>query len=158
MSEAMIAAEIDRLTNLPLSALRQQWHRAHPDRQMPKGLPRDLLVRTIAWRLQEKTFGHFPAALVRKLDRLSEQLTRSGTIDVERTAMIKSGTTLTRHWRGATHRVVALEEGYLYANQRYASLSEVARDITGTRWSGPRFFGLKQGRGRGRGVARSHAQ
>jgi hypothetical protein len=107
--------------------------------------------------MQEEGFGRFPTALARKLDRLSEQLARSGTIDLERETLIKPGTTLLREWGGETHRVVALEDGYLYANQRYGSLSEVARKIAGTHWSGPRFFGLKQGRGRGRGVSRNDA-
>ena len=138
MPEAKIAAEIDRLSNLPLPALRLEWHRAHPDKQMPKGLPRDLLVRTIAWKLQEKELGRFPPALKSKLQKLSAQLRKSGALDVERQAVIKSGTTLLREWGGITHRVTALDDGFLFRDQRFASLSEIAREITGTRWSGPR--------------------
>jgi hypothetical protein len=144
MLEAKIPAEIDRLTNLPLRALRREWYRAHPDKQMPKGLPRDLLVRTILWKLQERELGRLPPALTSKLQKLSAQLRKSGSLDVERHAVIKSGTTLLREWGGKTHRVTALDEGFLFRDQRFASLSEIAREITGTRWSGPRFFGLGQ--------------
>lgn len=144
MSDAVIAAEIERLSSLPIATLRQRWHEAHPDKQMPKGLARDLLVRTIAWQLQEKEFGRFPPALTRKLQRLSEQLRRTGSLDLERQAVVKSGTTLLREWGGQTHRVVAMEDGFIFRDQRFASLSEIAREITGTRWSGPRFFGLRQ--------------
>ena len=144
MSEAVIAAEIDRLSGLPIAALRQEWHAAHPDKQMPKGLARDLLVRTIAWKIQEKEFGRFPPSLTSKLRRLSAQLRMSGSLDVERQAAVKSGTTLLREWGGQTYRVIAVEDGFLFRDQRFASLSEVAREITGTRWSGPRFFGLRQ--------------
>jgi hypothetical protein len=144
MSETMIAAEIVRLTNLSLPALRLEWHRAHPEKQIPKGLPRDLLVRTIAWKLQERELGRFPPALTSKLQKLSAQLRKSGSLDVERQAVIKSGTTVLREWGGKTYRVTALDDGFLFRDQRFASLSEIAREITGTRWSGPRFFGLQQ--------------
>jgi len=144
MSEAVIAAEIERLSSLPIAALRLKWHEAHPDKQMPKGLARDLLVRTIAWQIQEKELGRFPPALTSKLRRLSDQLRKSGSLDLERQAVVKSGTTLLREWGGQTHRVLAMEDDFVFRERRFASLSEIAREITGTRWSGPRFFGLRQ--------------
>lgn len=150
-----IANEIERLLVLSLPKLRQQWHEWHPDRVLPDRLPRDLLVRTIAWRMQEKEFGSFPAALERRLAVLSAQLQRSGTLDMEREVAIKPGTRILRDWRGETYRVTALEEGFAYDNREYASLSEVARAITGTRWSGPRFFGLPQRSGKGRSSSES---
>lgn len=149
-SPSMIAAEIARLQGLSLKDLRAEWHRWHPQMQMPHRLPRDLLVRTISWKLQEQEFGAFPAALARKLDRLSDQLTRSGSLDLERELRLKTGTKLIREWRGETYRVTAIDEGFLYDGQQYVSLSEVARAITGTHWSGPRFFGLKQRAGKPR--------
>jgi len=63
---------------------------------------------------------------------------------VERQAVVKPGTTLLREWGGQTYRVIVVEDGFIFRDQRFASLSEVAREITGTRWSGPRFFGLPQ--------------
>ncbi len=147
---SMIAAAIARLRVLPLAELRAEWHRWHPQVQMPDRLSRDLLVRTISWKLQEQQYGAFPAALARKLDRFSDQLARSGSLDLERELRLKTGTKLIREWRGETYRVTAVDEGFLYDSQQYVSLSEVARAITGTRWSGPRFFGLKQRAGKPR--------
>ena len=140
----VVEDEIRRLAGLPLWALRHEWHGVFPERQMPARLPRDLLVRTIAWKLQEDKFGRFPPALARELERLSKQLGKSGSLDLERQALVKPGTTLLREWRGETHRVIAVEDGFLFRDQRFGSLTEIATLITGTRWSGPRFFGLKQ--------------
>jgi hypothetical protein len=139
-----VATEIGRLTNLPLDELRAEWHQWHPDKCMPDRLSRDLLVRTIAWKLQEREFGKGPASLATRLDRLSKQLSGTGILDCEREAQVKNGTTLVREWQGQTYRVTALDDGFVWDEQRYVSLSEVARAITGVRWSGPRFFGLKQ--------------
>jgi len=139
-----VEREIERLSALPLPALRVEWHHWHPDRAMPAQLPRDLLVRTIAWKLQEEAYGPFPAALTRKLERLAGQLERTGTLDLEREVVTKPGTLFVREWQGRTYRVVALADGFGMHDQHFSSLSEVARKITGTKWSGPRFFGLKQ--------------
>ncbi len=147
-----VAREVSRLFELPLPELRSEWHRWHPERQMPARLSRDLLVRTIGWKLQEQVYGCSPPALTRKLERLAAQLERSGTLDIEREANLKPGTALVREWRGETYRVTATHDGFLYEGRPFESLSEVARAITGTRWSGPRFFGLKQRAGRGRSV------
>ena len=146
MTDASIDAEIGRIFNLPIKELRAEWHRWYPERQLPQRLSRDLLVRTIAWRLQEQRVGGASAKLMRELDRLADQLHRSGTLDIEREATIKPGTRLVREWHGETHRVTALDDGYLYGGRHFISLSEIARAITGTRWSGPRFFGLKPAR------------
>ena len=147
-SEERLATDIRRLKQMPIAALKAEWHRTFPDRQMSARLSRDLLVRTIAWRMQEEVFGRFPDALTRTLERLSQQLSKSGSLDLERQAVVKPGTTLLREWRGQTHRVVAVEDGFLFRDQRFASLSEVACVITGTRWSGPVFFGLRQRSGK----------
>jgi hypothetical protein len=137
-------AEIRRLADLPLKQLRSEWHQAHPERWMPDRLPRDLLVRMIAWKLQNEQIGRSSSALSTRLDRLAKQLCGSGSLSIEREVQLKPGTSLIREWGGQTHRVTALDEGFLWNDRSYASLSEVAREITGTRWSGPRFFGLKQ--------------
>lgn len=149
MSDAILK-ELERLRILPLGELREQWHRWHPDRELPDRLSRDLLIRTIAWQLQEKQLGSLSAALERRLVTLAKQLDRSGTLDMEREIAIKPGTRILREWRGETYRVTALDEGFAYDDRVYASLSEIARAITGTRWSGPRFFGLPQRHGQGR--------
>ena len=136
-------SEIDRLTALPLAQLRDEWHRWHPDRLMPERLPRDLLVRMIAWRMQEQASCSEINKLTRTLARMSDQLSRTGSLDLEREVRLKPGTRLLREWHGHTYRVTALEQSWLYDGKQFASLSEIAREITGTRWSGPRFFGLK---------------
>jgi hypothetical protein len=141
---AFVHQQIQELAGLPLNELRAEWQRSHPGKCMPDRLPRDLLVRTIAWKLQVKEFGQPSPALATRLDRLSAQLSGSGILDLEREARLKTGTTLVREWRGNTYRVTALDQGFLWDGQRYESLSEIARAITGVRWSGPRFFGLKQ--------------
>jgi len=143
-TDADVAREIERLAKLPLPQLRSEWHHWHPERPMPARLSRDLLVRTIAWKLQEQVYGRCPSAIVSKLARLAAQLERSGTLDIERELSLKPGTTLVREWQGETYRVTASDSGFLYEGRAFVSLSEVARAITGTRWSGPRFFGLRQ--------------
>lgn len=111
---------------------------------MPDRLPRDLLLRGIAWRLQVAQQSDLAPSVIRKLDRLASQLARSGDLDLERETRLKVGTRLVREWRGRTINVVVLEDGYQFDDRRYASLSHIATAITGTKWSGPRFFGLKQ--------------
>ena len=139
-----IEIEIARLSTSPLGELRRAWQRHHPRMVLPDRLPRDLLVRTIAWQLQVKDQGDIVPAVARHFDRLAGQLAKSGDLDLEREVRLKPGTKLVREWRGRTLQVQVLEDGYLFEDRRYASLSHVASAITGTRWSGPRFFGLKQ--------------
>lgn len=137
-------SEIRSLAALPVGELRQTWQRDHPRTALPDWLPRDLLVRTIAWQVQATAHGDTAPAVTRQLDRLAAQLAKSGDLDLEREVRLKVGTKLVREWRGRTLQVLVLEDGYLFEDRRYASLSHVASAITGTRWSGPRFFGLKQ--------------
>lgn len=111
---------------------------------MPHRLPRDLLVRSIIWKIQVGQHGALAPSAVRQLDRLNGQMARSGDLDLERETHLKVGTKLVREWRGRTIHVLVLEDGYLFEDRRYASLSYIATAITGTKWSGPRFFGLKQ--------------
>ena len=136
--------QIDALAALPLAELRRTWARHHPRMTMPDRLPRDLLIRSIAWQIQTAEHGDLAPAIARQLDRLAAQLARSGDLDLEREVRLKPGTKLVREWRGRTLQALVLEDGYLFEDRRYASLSHVASAITGTRWSGPRFFGLKQ--------------
>lgn len=141
-----IENHIAGLTAVPLGELRRVWRRHHPRIALPDRLPRDLLVRSIAWKLQAARHGDLQPAVVRQLDRLAGQFSRSGNLDLERETRLKPGTKLIREWRGKTIHVLVLEDGYLFEDRRYASLSHVATAITGTKWSGPRFFGLKQRR------------
>ena len=135
--------ETDSFDLASLSELRRQWEQAHGS-PPPRGLGRDLLARGISWKAQEKASGGFPPALQRELSRLAEQLDLSGELDVERQTFLKAGTRLVREWQGRSCHVAVLPDGFIFEDKRYNSLSEIARTITGTRWSGPRFFGLRQ--------------
>ena len=88
-----------------------------------------------------------PAAAARELESLVRQVQRNGAIKPRAGAGLKAGTRLVREWRGTTHQVLLHDGGYIYNDQHYRSLSEIARRITETRWSGPRFFGLVGVRG-----------
>ena len=105
-----------------------------------------LLARGIAHRLQEKAMGGLPPKLAREIDTMVRQLEKGGEIKPANAPALRTGTQLVREWHGTTHRVMILDDAYLYRDQRYGSLSEIARKITGTHWSGPRFFGLNKPR------------
>jgi len=101
------------------------------------------MIRAIAYRLQERRFGEFKPSTQRLLDRVCE-----GRADVGRKRIsdkrVSAGTVLIREWGSVSHRVMVLDHGVVYGGRRYRSLSEVAGVITGARWSGPLFFGLKR--------------
>ena len=135
--------EIAVLPDLSRAALVEQWTTAH-GRPPPKGLSRRLLEYAAAYNLQSKAFGELKPTVRRKL----RQPTGSGHLGspaTHRAAASKglsAGSRLVREWHGRTYTVDALQIGFLCDGQHYGSLSEVARAITGARWSGPRFFGL----------------
>lgn len=110
----------------------------------PPPLTADLLARGIAWRMQERAHGGLASAAWRELERLKRELQKNGCVSTNvYQGRIKPGTRLVREWGGVSHHVVVLETGYHFRDRRYRSLSQMARDITGAHWSGPRFFGLK---------------
>lgn len=133
---------IEALGSTPVGKLRAEWQRLH-GHPPPDGLGRSLLARGIAYRWQEAEHGGLATGTVRELARLAQQLERSGDLDVERQLSLKMGTRLIREWHGRTCRVMVLDEGFEYEGLRFASLTQIARHITGTNWSGPRFFGLR---------------
>jgi hypothetical protein len=94
------------------------------------------MIRAVAYKMQEHTVGGLSAGIRR-------QLAEEGFKPARRSRLLRTGTVLIREWQGVAHQVTVGEHGVLYRGERYRSLSEVARLITGTRWSGPRFFGLK---------------
>src|SRR5215203_4965902 len=132
---AAIAAEIDRIRSLPLDALRRNW-RAVFGRTPPAGLSKDLLARMIAWRIQERAFGGLDREALTFLDSLARQ---GGA----RRRHLKPGTVLVREYQGQRHTVTVERDGFLWQGMTYPSLSAIARAITGTAWSGPRFFALQ---------------
>lgn len=138
-----IAAEIKKLEELSTAPLKQRWHQNWPV-QLPKQVSRELLVLSLAWEIQAAEFGGLPRELRRQIDALAGDPKRSGKIDGNAPIRIKPGTRLVREWRGERHEVTVLEKRFAYKNKQFDSLSEIAREITGTRWSGPVFFGLKK--------------
>lgn len=136
-----LSREIAALGELPVDALRTAWQ-VHYGATPPKRVGRDLLIRAVAYRLQEKALVGLKPATQRRLKRLAEELRTKGEVSTVARPAVKPGTRLIREWHGTTHEVWVLDEGYLWRGERYRSLSEIARSITGTRWSGPAFFGL----------------
>lgn len=129
--------EIAALRKLSRQQLKDRWRalfRAAP----PAAFTPDLLARGIAWRLQEMALGG--------LSTEARRLLQSDTQDkrLKARSELRPGNRLVRRWRGRTYVVEVTEQGFSYESEQYRSLSEIARTITGTRWSGPKFFGLVQ--------------
>jgi hypothetical protein len=134
-----VAAEISRLSGLPLKELKAAWS-AEFRREAPKGMWKDLLLRTLAWRLQEKAFGGHDRATLKLLEEYAKR--KPGDQRLQR---LKTGTVLIRDFEGTRHTVTIMPGGFVWQERTYASLSAIARIITGTNWNGPRFFGLREG-------------
>jgi hypothetical protein len=103
-----------------------------------------LLALAVAHRLQEKALGGLTTRHAREIDRLTAQFAKTGEIETDGAATLKTGTRLVREWQGKTHQVLITDTGYIHNDKPYSSLSQVARAITGSNWSGPRFFGLRR--------------
>ena len=137
--------EIARLRDLDLSGLRARWHSVFR-RKAPDHLPRHLLYRIIAYRLQAERFGDLDRDTQRFLDQVATG-TRNGDklpAKGDHRHGLQPGTILVREWDGKSQRVMVLDEGFTWNGTTYRSLTEIAFAITGTRWSGPRFFGLRR--------------
>lgn len=134
--------QIAMLRALDLGALRDRWVE-HFGIIPSCRISKDLLIRGVTYRLQEAACGALNKSTRRRLARLAEELTARGSIRGTPAGAFKTGTKLVRVWKGEVHEVTIRDDGYVWAGRRYGSLSEVARLITGTRWSGPRFFGME---------------
>ena len=126
---ARIDDELAALVALPDAALGDEWRRVY--RSEPPRLSASLLRRGIAYRLQERTYG-----------KLSPQVARVLASGGRAAPEVTPGTRLVREWNGRTIDVTATETGMLWEGRTYRSLSAIAREVTGTAWSGPRFFGI----------------
>jgi hypothetical protein len=136
-----LAEEVTNLTTLDARQIRQQWQMLYGHEPSPR-LGRAFLIRALAYRLQERVLGGLKPATRRLLAEAVKSIGKR--VPTTPTPLIRPGIVLLREWHGTTHRVVILDEGVEWRDRCYRSLSEVARAITGTRWSGPRFFGLLQ--------------
>ncbi len=138
---ADLAAKLAALPEMAAVDLRAEWrrlYRAHP----PQRIGRHLLELGVAWKLQERAYGGLSAAMKRRLADLAKTMDEKGDLAKARVVRLKPGAKLVREWRGKTHDVLVLEDGFQWRGQRWRSLSVIAREITGAHWSGPRFFGL----------------
>ncbi len=135
-----VSRRLEALRDLSPDELRKEWRRLY--RSQPPRLSRDLLVRAIAYCIQELRYGGLSKATSRRLAALGRARQSDGEIAPESAPRIRAGARLVREWNGRTHTVTVEEEGFTYAGRNYRSLSAIARKITGARWSGPRFFGL----------------
>jgi hypothetical protein len=138
-----LAADLEALQDLSHAELKRRWNEMY-DAPCPPHMSRMFLIRAVAYRIQEQALGGLDRTTRRRLDRATEDLA-AGRSPTPPAAKIKPGTRLLRKWQGVVHEVVVLESGVRYRNDSWSSLSAVAREITGARWSGPRFFGLKEG-------------
>jgi hypothetical protein len=141
--EADIQRQIANWEAMSLVQLRDAWLERF-GAQAPKLKGRDLLIRVLAFRLQADAFGDHSPAVKRKLRHLGSILAKDPKAPLFPTPSLKPGIVLTREWRGVVHKVLVQHQGFVYAEKTYGSLSDVARAITGTHWSGPRFFGIEQ--------------
>jgi hypothetical protein len=133
-----IAQEIDRISGLDLGGVRALW-RATFKKEPPGALSRDLLARQLAWRIQEKAFGGHDGATLQLLNAY-------GRHDADKVVLfqrLKPGTSVVREYQGVRHIVTITEDGFVWQGKTYDSVSAIAREITGSRWNGPRFFGLR---------------
>lgn len=145
-------AALAKLGYLDHAALKKRWAEVY-GREAPAGISQPLLRHGIAYRLQEKSQGGLRPATRRYL----EQMTDDRKPAVRPSIGVKPGTRLLREWHGVTYEVIVLDRGVMFGGQRFQSLSEVARKITGVKWSGPAFFGLR-GKGHGEALRNLHAQ
>ena len=145
-ANALLSAELNELGGRGMDELRQRWAELLGMAPSPR-ISRELLVRAIAHRMQEEAHGGLDKSCRRQLTRLAETLGKSGSMRTTLSRSFKPGTKLIREWKGKIHEVVIAGGTYIWAGRHYRSLSQIARAITGTRWSGPRFFGLEAGQG-----------
>ena len=142
-SDAELEQLYGELASLPAlgpERLKERWRILYGTEPPPR-ISEDLLRRAIAYRLQERALGGLKASTRRQLQRVAEDARRSRSATPA--CKLRPGAVLIREWRGTSHQVTVLEDGVLFRGKRHRSLSEVARKITGSRWSGPLFFGLK---------------
>jgi Protein of unknown function (DUF2924) len=146
-TQSSVEDEIARLRGLDLGRLRARWQSVF-QRPAPDHLTRHLLLAVIAYRIQADRFGDLDRATRQVLDRLDTKearpitFARLASFDQKRTKLTP-GTVLVREWNRQSQRVMVMANGFAWNGQTYDSLSKVAFAITGTKWNGPRFFGLR---------------
>jgi hypothetical protein len=141
-ADPAVEAELEGLPTTPIADLRKRYRelfRTEP----PQAFGPDLLRRSIAHRIQERAYGGLSLSHQRLLDQLVKSVSAKPNGRLELPRRIKPGSELVRTWNGRTHRVMVMADGFAHGGKTFASLSEIASAITGTKWNGPRFFGLR---------------
>jgi Protein of unknown function (DUF2924) len=133
-----IEAEINRIRSVGLDELRSLW-RATFRTSPPPGFTKDLIARFLCWHIQEQAFGGLDPKIAKHLSSLA----RGDKSPANHPRRLKPGTLLVREYQGERHTVTIVANGFVWREATYASLSTIARAITGTNWNGPRFFGLR---------------
>src|SRR5262245_60274663 len=146
-TEVSLEDEIARLRGLAIETLRARWRTVFGGKAPPH-LPRPLLFAMIAYRLQAEVLGDLDAETLRFLKKIDLAPAKTEAIPLtkaleQRQRDLSPGTVLMREWNLQTHRVIVVDQGFVWNGTTYDSLSKVAQAITGTRWNGPRFFGLR---------------
>ena len=143
---APIADQVAQFPTLSRQQLLEMWQKLY-QRAAPPGIRRELLIPFLAYRIQENAYGGLKPSTRSELRRIARDLEKSATSPGLRIrARIKTGTRIYRDWRGETYEVVVTPTGFEYGGASYRSISEIARKITGVRWSGPAFFRLNGAR------------
>jgi len=140
--DPVVEAELERLPKLPIAELRSRYRELLRN-EPPKAFGPDLLRRSIAHRIQERAYGGLSREHQRLLDQLVKAARAKPNGRIELPRRIKPGSELVRTWNRTTYRVVVMEKGFAWEGRTFSSLSEIALAITGTKWNGPRFFGLR---------------
>lgn len=146
-----IEDEIAQLRDLDLLGLRARWQSV-TGRVASKNIPKHILFGTLAYRLQAHALGDLDAATAKLLDQAAHVGSKRDILPLttklnQRKHKLAVGTVLMREWNGQQHRVTVLETGFVFNGEEFASLSTIAAAITGTKWNGPRFFGLRSATG-----------
>jgi len=152
MRVEQMATEIGALAGLELCELRARWLKV-AGRPAPKAFRTEMLRRALAYEMQVAAFGGLPSSLKRQLRDLAKAAREDRFEEAIGTTHLKPGTMLIRVWEGKTENVMVTRDGYVWAGERYTSLSAIARAITGTSWNGWTFFGVKRPSGRNRNAA-----
>jgi hypothetical protein len=143
--ETDLEARIVALEALTTADLRIEWRRLYRATP-PTRLSRDLLIRGVAYKVQEQAHGGLSLGIKRRLHSLSEGSDQRDGSAAAPAITMKPGTKLVREWHGHAHTVSVLDDGFEYRGERYPSLTRIARRITGVHWSGPLFFGISKRR------------
>lgn len=142
-----VTARIEALEGLDLAGLRRVWQQELRESSPSALRSTDIMRRLLAWKMQAKAFGYdLSAPAKRRLTEIASALIRDAGHHPRNLPTLQPGTILLRHWRGNRYEVTVLDQGFLWQDRHYNSLSAIARAITGSHHSGPRFFGLDENR------------